>query len=71
MFNDAVSVSRHERIFGILSEQYENKTLKEIAVHVGIKKNLHWHIGRHTFISLYYSKSRDLLATKEFQICSK
>lgn len=66
LWNDAVAFAEKPELFAYFSEQYSNRELKEIATAVGIKANLHWHVGRHTFISLYYAKTRDLLATKEF-----
>lgn len=56
----------NENLFGLHTEQYGNRTLKEIAAELGIKTNLHWHVARHTFITLYYAKTKDLIAAKEF-----
>lgn len=66
MLDDAMKIQDKDTLFQIGAEQYANRKLKEIAQLAGINKNLHWHIARHTFISLYYAKSKDLLATKEF-----
>ncbi len=66
LFDDAADCAMRPQVFYSFSEPYSNRTLKDIAGLVGIDKNLHWHIARHTFISLYYSKTKDLLMTKEF-----
>jgi integrase/recombinase XerD len=66
LFNDAVEHSLRVQIFNNFAEQYANRELKEIAALLEINENLHWHVGRHTFISLYYAKTKDLLATQQF-----
>ncbi len=66
LYADACDHSLHDEIFNTFAEQYANRTLKEIAAKLDIKANLHWHVGRHTFISLYYSKTKDLVAAQEF-----
>jgi integrase len=63
---DAINEDLQDQVFNNFAEQYANRELKEIATMLGITANLHWHVGRHTFISLYYAKTKDLLATKEF-----
>ena len=63
---DAKECSVKDEIFNNFAEQYANRSLKKIADVLDIKINLHWHVGRHTFISLYYAKTKDLYATKEF-----
>lgn len=66
LFDDAVAYSLKDQIFNNFAEQYANRTLKDIATLLEIEENLHWHVGRHTFISLYYSKTKDLVAAQEF-----
>lgn len=66
LYDDAVESSLKDQIFNNFSEQYANRTLKEIGEKNGITKNLHWHVGRHTFISIYYAKTKDLIAAQEF-----
>lgn len=47
-------------VFDIISEQKTNQYLKEIADMVGIKKNLHFHVARHTFATLFLEATNDL-----------
>lgn len=47
---------RKGKLFPILSNQKMNSYLKEIADICGIKKNLTFHIARHTFATLCLSK---------------
>jgi len=67
LFNDAIRDHRPgEKIFNDFAEQYANRVFKDIAMELGIKSNIHFHVGRHTFITLYYNKTKDLLSAKEF-----
>ena len=66
LYADACDHSLRDQIFNKFEEQYANRILKDIAAKLDIKANLHWHVGRHTFISLYYSKTKDLVAAQEF-----
>ena len=54
------------RLFYDTEEQTANRILKEIGGHLNIKTNLHWHVGRHTFITMLYNKTKDLLAAQHF-----
>lgn len=47
-------------VFDVISEQKTNEYLKEIAEIIGIKKSIHFHVGRHTFATLFYEKTNDL-----------
>ena len=47
---------RDGKLFPILSNQKTNSYLKEIADICGIKKNLTFHLARHTFVTLCLSK---------------
>jgi site-specific recombinase XerD len=53
-------------LFYHCEEQAANRILKEIALEAGIRACLHWHVARHTFISLYYQATKDLLAARDF-----
>ena len=66
LFDDAVAFSVREQVFNHFAEQYGNRKMKDIAEELAINKDLHWHVARHTFISLYYSKTKDILATRQF-----
>ena len=48
--------AREDMLFPILSNQKMNSYLKEIADICGIKKNLTFHLARHTFATLCLSK---------------
>ena len=47
---------RENKLFPILSNQKMNAYLKEIADLCGIKKNLTFHLARHTFATMSLSK---------------
>jgi len=48
------------RIFDTFCDPVTNRYLKKIAAYVGIEKNLHFHISRHTFATLFLEKTSDL-----------
>lgn len=54
------------KLFDDYEEQSSNRLLKTIAKELGIQVNLHHHVGRHTFITMYYNLTKDLLGAKEF-----
>jgi site-specific recombinase XerD len=64
-FNDAISEKGSGLLFDDYEEQYSNRQLKVIAKKLGIKKNLHHHVGRHTFITLYLKNGGSLHMAKE------
>jgi integrase/recombinase XerD len=49
-------------IFKTLSDQKINEKLKFIALRAGIKKNITNHVGRHTFATLFWEKTKDVLS---------
>lgn len=49
-----------------ITEQPGNRLLTKIGIRLGIKNPLHFHVGRHTFASIYYQKTKDIFLTKEF-----
>jgi integrase/recombinase XerD len=51
---------RNPYVFDVISEQKTNAYLKEIAEILGIQKSIHFHLGRHTFATLFYEKTNDL-----------
>ena len=66
MFTDALEEKGEGLLMDDLSEQKSNDVLKIIGEKLGIKEKLHHHVGRHTFITMVYSKTKDLLAAKTF-----
>lgn len=67
LFNEArQEVDAGEPIFKAVTDQAGNRILKRMAEKVGITTNLHFHVGRHTFITNYYHQTKDLLAAQEF-----
>ena len=50
---------------GLITDQEINKQLKYIARVAGIKSKLSAKFGRHTFATIFLSKSKDLNALKE------
>ncbi len=53
LFNEAIEEKGRGKLFDDLEEQSSNKILKRIAKKLEIDVNLHHHVGRHTFITLY------------------
>ncbi|MEM8564957.1 MAG: site-specific integrase [Bacteroidota bacterium] len=54
LFEDAVSeMPPGSRLFYTSREQVSNRLLKKIAARLGITRNLHHHVGRSTFITLF------------------
>ncbi len=53
------------KIFELPTQQEYNRTLKDIAKIVGLKKNLTSHVGRHTFGFLFMTSVGDIYALKE------
>lgn len=56
---------RNPYVFDIISEQKTNEYLKEIADLTGIKKSLHFHVARHSFATLFYEKTNDLVTLQK------
>jgi site-specific recombinase XerD len=50
---DSLLENKCGSVFYNYTEQYANRTLKKIAKKVKIKKNLHHHVGRETFGTLF------------------
>lgn len=48
------------KVFSIYSSQYINRELKNICDMVGIRKRITFHCARHTFATMYLSKTKDL-----------
>lgn len=57
--------------FKLPTQQEYNRTLKDIAVLAGIKKNLTSHVGRHTFGYIFMTSVGDIYALKEIMGHSK
>lgn len=67
MFFDAVREKpKGAKLFDDFEEQVSNRILKDIGAACKINNPIHHHIGRHTFISLYYAKTKDLVAAQQF-----
>jgi integrase/recombinase XerD len=65
LFNEALADKGPGLLFDDYEEQYSNRVLKKIGVRLGIKENLHHHIGRHTFITLYLKNGGKIDIAKE------
>lgn len=50
------------KIFETFAEQVHNRYLKDIAADAEIKKNVSSHVARHTFATLFYRRTKDLLS---------
>lgn len=46
--------------------EYTNRTLKEIQKFMGIKKNITFHLSRHTFATNFYIQTKDLTSLQRF-----
>lgn len=66
MFNDALKEKGSGRLFDDLEEQTSNRIIKEIAKKLEIDVNLHHHVGRHTFITLYLKNGGTLDMAQEY-----
>lgn len=54
MFDDAVAeMPKGAKLFYTSQEQTSNRLLKKIALKLGITRNLHHHVARSTFVTLY------------------
>lgn len=53
LFQEAVQEKGDTTLFDDIAEQKSNEMLKVIARQLGIKKNLHHHVARSSFITLY------------------
>lgn len=59
--SELIDYSRKTRhVFTMYCSQYTNRELKNIADLLGIKKNITFHVARHTFATLYLRKTKDL-----------
>ncbi len=52
-------------IFDCLSEQKTNKYLKDIAELARIKKSISMHVAIHTFATLFYERTKDILSLQK------
>ena len=52
-------------IFDTYSDQKTNVYLKDIAILCGIKKNITFHIARHTFATLFLEETDDLATLQQ------
>lgn len=67
MIADAVmDKGEGEILFKDFADQKSNELLKKIATKLEIKARLHHHVARHSFISLYYKKTKDIKSAQEF-----
>ncbi len=61
LFNDAIKdMPKGSRLFYTSEEQSSNRMLKRIADRLGITRDLHHHVGRSTFITLYLKNGGNL-----------
>lgn len=68
---DFIHGSLTSKLFNLPTQQEYNRTLKDIAIKVGIKKRLTSHVGRHTFGYLFMTSVGDIFALKEIMGHSK
>lgn len=67
MFNDAIrEKGKGRRLFDDLKEQPSNRILKRVAKILEIDVNLHHHVARHTFITLYLKNGGTLDMAQEY-----
>ncbi|NQD71324.1 tyrosine-type recombinase/integrase [Sphingobacterium shayense] len=59
------------KLFNLPTQQEYNRTLKDIAIKVGINKRITSHVGRHTFGYLFMTAVGDIYALKEIMGHSK
>jgi len=57
--------------FDLPKEQTINEKLKDIARELGIRKKISTHVGRHTFGTLYYKKTKDVITLSKIMGHSK
>jgi site-specific recombinase XerD len=64
LINDSGTTVGH--LFKVYSEPRMRKYIKEIFVHCGItKKDISWHVSRHTFASLFLEKTNDVATLQQ------
>lgn len=60
ILNDVAKNRLHGRVFECYADAVTNRMLKKIAEGVGINKDISFHSARHTFASIFLSKTDDL-----------
>lgn len=58
--NDAARLRLHGKVFDCYADAVTNRMLKKIADGIGINKEISFHSARHTFASIFLSKTDDL-----------
>ncbi len=65
LINDESPHRLRGHIFNLFADQTINKQLKEIMKVGEINKNVTFHTGRHTFATIFLSKTKNLGALKQ------
>jgi integrase/recombinase XerD len=64
-WNDALMEKGEGLLFNDFEEQYANRILKKIALKLEIKTNLHHHVSRHTWTTLFLNNGGTLRAAQK------
>lgn len=51
--------------YGNYTGEYMNRELKKIALFLGIQKNISFHVSRHTFATLFYQSTKDVIQLQQ------
>ena len=65
LIKDAGKYKVSGRIFETYSDQKTNEYIKDVARYLGINKDLHFHVARHTFATLFLEKTGDLASLQK------
>lgn len=65
LINDAKKEGFKKSFFGHITEQKINQSLKDICILAEINKNVTMHIARHTFATLFYKATKDILSLQK------
>lgn len=65
LFDQAIAEKKEGLLFDDFEEQASNRILKRIAKILDIRQNLHHHVGRSTFITLYLKNGGKIDVAKE------
>ncbi len=65
LIDDAIREGYKKRFFNAVNEDTVNRSMKEIASLLKIKKEVSLHVARHTFATLFYRSTKDLISLQK------